>query len=52
MREFMFALGVDVLLFIVNIAAAILQRGTWIGWFCTAFVIWQCYHFVQFIRSI
>jgi len=52
MREFIFALIFDVLLFAVNIAFAILHRGTWIGWFCTAIVVWQCYHFIKLFRSI
>jgi hypothetical protein len=52
MREFIFALLVDVLLFALNIALAILQRGTWIGWLCTAFVIWQAFTFAKFVRSI
>jgi len=52
MRDLIVAIGLDLALFALNIYFAITERGTWIGWFCTAFVIWQVYRTVQMIRAI
>jgi hypothetical protein len=52
MREFLFAIIVDLMLFALNITVAILQRGTWIGWLCAIFVVWQCNHLIKFVKAI
>jgi hypothetical protein len=46
------AFFIDIAFFAVNITAAILNRGEWIGWLFTALVIWQVASFVSIVREL
>ena len=42
---------VDILLLVVNIFIAVLNRGTFWGWLSTAFVIWQVWVLIKFVKN-
>ena len=41
----------DVFLLVINVIVAVLNRGTVWGWLATAFVLWQTWTLIKFIRD-
>ena len=41
----------DIALLILNVVLAVMNRGTFWGWFSAVIVVWQVWVLVNFIRS-
>ena len=43
---------IDIAFFLINITAAIMNRGEVMGWLFTALVMWQVASFVSIVREL
>jgi hypothetical protein len=42
---------IDLLFLGISVVGAVLNRGTLVGWMCTALVFWQVYMLIKFYKD-
>jgi len=42
---------IDVFILVWSAVFAVIERGTWLGWLCTAIVVWQVWGYIKYIKE-